>query len=102
MAWGDGMLVWAGDILVNERRQLQENAAPGMTKPAGLLYLEKNGRDEKRQTGRQALHLLWTIKTKRQSRKRGTRNLELGFNGKLYAMIWDVNHIINYINYCYA
>lgn len=94
------MLVWAGDILVNER--LQDNAAPGMTKPAGLLYLEKNGRDEKRQTGWQALHLLWTIKTKRQSRKRGTRNLELGFNGKLYAMIWDVNHIINYINYCYA
>lgn len=90
------MLVGAGDVLVNERRRLQDNAALGARKPAGLLSREINGRDSKGRAAWQALCQLWSFKNKGQGRKRGTRNLDVGFNGKLYAIIWDINYVINY------
>lgn len=86
MGIGDGMLVGAGDVLVNERRRPQDNAALGTRKPAGLLSREMNGRDSKGRAAWQALCQLWSFKNKGQGRKRGTRNLDLGFNGKLYAI----------------
>ena len=45
MGLGDGIFVWAGDVVVNKTRQLQDNAAPGTIKLAGTLSREMNGRD---------------------------------------------------------
>lgn len=60
MGIGDGMLVGAGDVLVNERRRPQDNAALGTRKPAGLLSREMNGRDSK---GRRKDGLASTVST---------------------------------------
>lgn len=90
------MFVWAGGALVSGEGHLR---TPGREPSWASLPGDGAGQGLEEKAAWQALSYLRSAQKHPAEGKRGTRNLDWGFNGKRYAIIRDLSDIINYINY---
>lgn len=97
---GARMFVWGWGCSRDGRRQLQGMVHLVEKAGASPCWCPQINARDKRSLG-SAPSAVATVETE-QSRKRNTRNLDLGLKGKRYAIIRDINNVINYIDDYYT
>ena len=90
------MFVWAGGALVSGEGHLR---TPSRESQPGFSAWRWRGAGTGRKAAWPALSQLRSGQKHRAEGKKGTRNLDWGFNGKRYEITQDLSDVINYINY---